>query len=237
MHRVGLATTLRAGTLAVGLAVATAACSVGPAPAPGDSPAATNAPDPADTAVPPAPSVVPAVTGKGDATIAFTPPVAGQPTVARFQSLASGPFAVDALDADGAVIANLVDVPDTYDGTVLVDADPARAGVAKLAIEAPGPWSVELQPATAAPLLGSGGVEGERDTVLRYDGPRRHATFTFDGDGQAAVMAYPVPGAGAPDTLVTQAGASQTATPLELPGPALLQVRAQGPWAIQLTEG
>lgn len=236
MHWVGLAVTLRAGILAAGLAAVATACSVGPAPAASGSPAATNAPDPLDTASPPAPSVVPAVTGKGDAAVAFTPPVAGQPTVARFQSLAPGPFAVDALDAGGALIAHLVDVPDTYDGTVLVDGDPSLAGVAKLAIEAPGPWSVELQPATAAPLLSSGGAEGERDVVLRYEGPRRDATFTFDGDGQAAVMAYPDPG-GAPDTLVTQAGASQTATPLELPGRALLQVRAQGPWAIRLAGG
>ena len=51
------------------------------------------------------------------------------------------------------------------------------------------------------------------------------------------MLAYPAPAGGPPDTLVSQAGASQTASPIELPGPALLQVQAQGPWAIRLADG
>ena len=73
--------------------------------------------------------------------------------------------------------------------------------------------------------------------MLRYDGGKLDATFSFDGDGSAVVLAYPAPAGGPPDTLVSQAGASQTASPIELPGPALLQIQAQGPWAIRLADG
>ena len=221
--------------LLVVVAVGTAGCTISRAPAVSDAGvAATDNTVSGDTAAPPAPSVSPATTGKGSATITFTAPAPGTPTVVRLQSTSSGNFTVDALDAGSSPVDDLVAVDGTYDGTVLVDADPSEARVAKLRIQAPGPWSVEVQPASTATELTGDGIEGERDTVLRYTGTKQDATFTFDGDGQAELVAYAGLTGGAPDTLVTQSGASQSAAPIELPGPVLLQVQAQGPWAIRL---
>jgi len=173
--------------------------------------------------------------GEGDETITITLPIPGSPAAATITNTVAGPFVVDALNADGDVTVNLVDRIGTYEGTVPVDANTAQEKTAGLQIQAPGPWKVVFNALRALPVLTSGARSGTSDDAFLYIGPAQTGGFTFQGQGTAVLIAYPTLDGGFPDTLASLDGASDTPANVQLPGAALIQVTAEGPWELQAT--
>jgi hypothetical protein len=172
--------------------------------------------------------------GEGDETIEIATPVPGRPAVATLTSTRSGAFIVDGLDADGNAIENLVDVLDTYEGSVPIDWNPSLAPITQLQIQAPGPWTISLSSLTDVPQFTTGKLEGDSDDVFAYVGGEADGEMTFAGEGSAVLIAFPSLDGGLPDTLANIQGPSDTAVPFQLPGQSLVQVQAQGPWSIQV---
>jgi hypothetical protein len=202
-----------------------------------DSAATTATLAPVVTALPGStlPSVTPSTyEGEGDQIIEIATPVPGRPAVAALTSTTSGAFIVDALDADGNAIQNLVDVLDSYEGSVPIDWNPSLAPIAQLQIQAPGPWTIVLSALTEVPQFTTGKLEGDSDDVFVYMGAEADGEMTFAGQGAAVLIGFPSLDGGLPDTLANIQGPSDTPTPFQFPGPSLVQVQAQGPWSIQV---
>jgi hypothetical protein len=173
--------------------------------------------------------------GEGDATIMVDLPIPGSPAAATITNTEAGPFVVDALNAGGDVTVNLVDRIGTYEGTVPIDANTAQEKTAGLQIQAPGPWKVVFNALRALPVLTEGARSGTSDDAFLYIGPAQTGGFTFQGQGTAVLIAYPSINGGFPDTLASLDGASDTPANVPLPGAALIQVTAEGPWELQAT--
>jgi hypothetical protein len=173
--------------------------------------------------------------GEGDATIMVELPIPGSPAAATITSTVAGPFVVDATNAAGDVTVNLVDRIGTYEGTVPIDANTAQEPTGGLQIQAPGPWKVVFNALRALPVLTTGARSGTSDDAFLYVGPAQTGGFTFQGQGTAVLIAYPTLDGGFPDTLASLDGASDTPANVQLPGAALIQVTAEGPWELQAT--
>ena len=173
--------------------------------------------------------------GEGDATITVELPIPGSPAAATITNTVAGPFVVDALNAGGDVTVNLVDRIGTYEGTVPIDANTAQEKTGGLQIHAPGPWKVVFNALRALPVLTTGARSGTSDDAFLYVGPAQTGGFTFQGQGTAVLIAYPTLDGGFPDTLASLDGASDTPANVQLPGAALIQVTAEGPWELQAT--
>jgi hypothetical protein len=172
--------------------------------------------------------------GDGDDTISITLPIPGAPAIATFTNTVAGPFVVDTVGTGGDVTTNLVDRIGTYKGTVPIDFNSAQEKTAGLQVQAPGPWTVELRAVRDVEIIESGSRQGDTDDVFGYAGPAQPGTFTFQGQGTAVVIAYPGLSGGFPDTLASLDGASPTPANIALPGNALIQVTAEGPWELRV---
>jgi hypothetical protein len=171
--------------------------------------------------------------GEGDATITVQLPVPGSPAAATITNTVAGPFVVDTLNPGGDVTGNLVDRIGTYEGTVPVDATPAQEKTAGLQIQAPGPWKVVFNALRALPVLTTGARSGTSDDAFLHVGPAQTGSFTFQGQGTAVLIAYPTLDGGFPETLASLDVASDTPADVQLPGAALIQVTAEGPWELR----
>jgi hypothetical protein len=171
--------------------------------------------------------------GEGDAKITVQLPIPGSPAAATITNTVAGPFTVDATNAAGQVTVNLVDRIGTYEGTVPIDANTAQEKTGGLEIHAPGPWKVVFNALRALPVLTEGARSGTSDDAFLYLGPAQTGGFTFEGQGTAVLIAYPSVSGGFPDTLASLDGASGTPAKVQLPGPALIQVTAEGPWELK----
>ena len=87
----------------------------------------------------------------------------------------------------------------------------------------------------ALPVLTTGARSGTSDDAFLYVGQAQTGSFTFQGQGTAVLIAYPTLDGGFPDTLASLDGASDTPADVQLPGAALIQVTAEGPWELRAT--
>ena len=175
------------------------------------------------------PSVPPkSYQGSGNQKLAIEAPVPNTPFVAKLTNAVAGPFIVDALDAGGQPISNLVDTVGTYTGSVPVDANPSMAKTAALDIQAPGAWTVELVALSSLPQFTTD-YSGTGDDVVVYTADRGNATFTRNGDGAVVVTIYPSLNGGLPDTLINDKGNVKTV--VLLPSSGVVQVQTDGPWS------
>ena len=168
--------------------------------------------------------------GAGATSLRFTIPVS-VPSVTALTSIGKGKFTVTSIAADGSVNDPLVDVTGSYAGTVLFDARTGEHSVA-FRIEASGPWTVAIWPATAAvgwPV--SAKLTGQGDDVFGVAPPpiRPVALEISNTDpGLFALIGYDANG---PDVIVDEAGPytgrAQLAT-----GTTLLAIRSNGAWSV-----
>ncbi|MCF2530680.1 TerD family protein [Yinghuangia soli] len=205
-----------------------------PEPAPEQAAVAEAEPAPADEPEP-APAPVPGIhtfEGTGDRILRITRPVPAGPVVAEISCGGSGNFAVWTLDSSLEHDKLLVNEIGNYQGRVLLD---ERGTVTeRLKIESDGPWTVAIQPPTAAPWL-LGPVGGDGPEVLRWTGPRTVVAMTHDGSSNFMVRVYaeaPAPGqdpylASLANTLGAYEGESILPA-----GPCLIEIEADGNWTV-----
>jgi hypothetical protein len=186
---------------------------------------------PATTLAPVAPTTY---EGEGDATIDIELPIPDAPAAATFTNTVAGPFVVDAIGTSGDVTTNLVDRIGTYEGTVPIDANTAQEKTTGLQIQAPGQWKVVINALRSLPVM-EGSRSGDSDDLFLYLGEAQEGGFTFEGQGTAVLIAYPTLDGGFPDTLASLDGADGTPANVDLPGNALIQVTAEGPWELTVS--
>jgi hypothetical protein len=104
------------------------------------------------------------------------------------------------------------------------------AKTAALDIQAPGPWTVELNALSAIPRFTTD-YSGTGDDVVVYTGDRGNATFVRKGTGPVVVTVYPSLNGGLPDTLVN--GKDDVQTAVLIPSSGVVQVQTEGPWSFQ----
>jgi hypothetical protein len=218
-----VATTAAAPPTTIPLPVTTAA----PAPkptAPPPSVTATTQPPAPTTSAPPQPVVV---EGDGTATVALQKPVPG-PAIATITASGTGPLKITGVDAQGQPVAVLVDVATLpYSGTVPIDFGPGQS-TASLQVTTSGHWRIEIAEAARARQF-DGQATGTGDDVLSYTGQAAQEPVRFDGPGHFVLAWYPA-GGGAAQVLADRTGAF-TGT-VQLPGPGLVVVKADGSWSI-----
>lgn len=165
--------------------------------------------------------------GVGDDVITITKHATGA-QAAIINHSGGGNFAVHTLD--GAMEENdlLVNEIGNYSGTVLFDHD-GRGESTSLKISAGGAWTVRLVPVSSlASHDGSAPMTGYGDSVFRYTGPAKAATFTHDGSSNIAVHNY---SGGDGDLLINEIGV-YSGTIVWAPG--LYTVSADGNWSATL---
>ncbi len=129
-----------------------------------------------------------------------------------------------ALDQDLNQIDLLVNEIGSYSGTVLIP-----DGAASLEIGADGAWRAEVKPIIAAEQW-DGTFTRQGDDVVFYTGDSGVADITHAGESNFAIFSYPLDGGR--ELLVNEIGAYTGS--VRFPGPALLQVSADGEWSITL---
>jgi hypothetical protein len=182
----------------------------------------TTEPAPTTTAAPEPPFVI---AGSGDAVQPFTIPGGDTIGIATISYDGSGNFAVWALDANLEQVDLLVNEIGSYQGTVLLPTE----GSAALEITASGNWVVEVKQ-LAASQAWDGTVAGRGDNVLVYLGDTGIAAVTHNGESNFSMFSYPLTGNGFADLLVNEIG--PYAGSVRFPGPALVEISADGDWAI-----
>jgi hypothetical protein len=122
--------------------------------------------------------------GKGDKVVKI--PAQDAPTIALVRGTGEGHFAITAYK-DAEYAALLVNTIGKYAGTTYVE-----AGVNRLKLEYSGPWTIEIDPISAArPWDGTDKLTGKGDSVVLLTGGASGATtITSDGKQHFAVTAY-----------------------------------------------
>lgn len=194
------------------------------------APAGTVAPAPAvqasaaptTTAAPIPPPVT--YTGSGDDVVSITKPAGVVIATIAGNKGRHDNFIVQGIDGDQDLLVN---VTDPYSGSTLLDAN--GGNTTQLKVTAHGPWTITLTDIRSAPDLNPGANTGTGDTVLKYLGAAGKATIA----GNAAKDNFIVQqytGSGQ-ELLVNETDPYQGTVPLAA-GPALVTVKATGPWSI-----
>lgn len=207
-------------------AVATTEVATTTAPTTTEAPPTTPAPTaPPTTAAPAPPFVIQAV---GDSVQEITIPDGGPTGIATITHDGTSNYAVWALGAGLEQLDLLVNEIGPYQGTVLLPLD----GAAALEITANGNWTVEVKQITAARSW-EGSVAGRGDDVLIYLGSTGVAEISHNGESNFAVFSYPIAGDGFADLLINEIG--PYAGSVRFPGPALVEISADGDWTFTLS--
>ncbi|HSA51255.1 MAG TPA: TerD family protein [Yinghuangia sp.] len=168
--------------------------------------------------------------GSGDRILRISRPVESGPVVVEITGDGTANFAVWTLNSSLEHDKLLVNEIGAYRGRVLVD----ERGTAteRLKIESDGPWTVVIQPPTAAPWL-TGPVSGDGPEVLRWTGPRTVVAMTHAGTSNFMVRAYAEsPGQAEDPYLASLANAigSYDGESIIPAGPCLIEIEADGEW-------
>ncbi len=91
-------------------------------------------------------------------------------------------FAVWSIDDQLTRLGLLVNEIGSYSGTVLVQASTFQGTASVLQVEADGPWTITLNPESAARTFDTS-VEGTGDDVVSYTGTPKPAAISHDGSG------------------------------------------------------
>ena len=142
-------------------------------------------------------------------------------------------FVVAALDQDGKMVDGNVIVAEPegpFSGTQLMKVPPSD--VRYLKVSSNGDWTVELLDQTAVDIVGDE-FEGVGSSVVAYEGPGGTAEVTHEGTGIFIVLAdddgtYDLV---VPNTLGPYSGTHEWPN-----GPVLIQITADGPWTVTVTE-
>jgi hypothetical protein len=157
-----------------------------------------------------------------------------EPMVATITHQGSSNFSIFNIDSSGADIDLLVNEIGSYAGTVLFDAMEGER-TAALKVEADGPWSITMRPVQYARSWDSGkSIKGNGSDVLVvnevFDGGLATANITHSGSSNFAVFAY----GDSQDLLVNEIGRYKGEV-LVPGGTVVLELEADGPWAIKRT--
>jgi hypothetical protein len=139
----------------------------------------------------------------------------------------SSNFAVWSLDDDLSQVDLLVNTIGSYSGTRPINFD--GGNVAGLEIEADGMWHIEVKPLDAARRFDAS-IDGGGDDVVVYTGDAGVAQLSHQGDGNFAIWYH---SSSDTDLLVNEIGAFAGSVPLRAP-PGVLDITANGPWAISV---
>jgi hypothetical protein len=165
--------------------------------------------------------------GTGDRVVRFPRGAAGMPLVyVKARPASDGYLAVYPLDTSGNKVGLVVTAFDAYEGVRVLSAPFTR--VSSLEVHAAGAWTIQLRPASAAPLL-RGSARGTGDTVLRYDGGGGVATIS--GGAPQKVFSVKAYVNDVPRLVVTSLGAYRGEKPFPV-GPFLVEVQSPGAWSI-----
>ena len=120
----------------------------------------------------------------------------------------------------------LVNEIGSYQGTVQEEEE----GASFLEITAGGSWRIEANTVDQAPTFDESAT-GLGDSVVLVTGDSGIADITHAGDSNFAVLTYPLAGRRR-DLLVNEIG--NYAGSVRFPGPALIEITANGDWTISL---
>jgi len=176
---------------------------------------------PTTTVAPPPPTII---NGVGDDTRQISIPGGGL-GVANITNDGQTNFEVLALDENENLIEDVVVTIGPYEGSVVLP-----EGTNFLEITAEGAWTVEVMAPAAAPAFDGEEAAGSGDMVLRYAGSGGTASITHDGEELFMVRTYLENGT--TETLVDEDGPVDLQ--VEMLGPALVQVTADGDWTISV---
>lgn len=153
---------------------------------------------------------------------------ATSPKIAFIGNHGDANFAVEALDSSNQSVDLLVNTIGNYQGVVPLNVRDNSSAVA-LKITSNGTWAIELRnPLTARPFSNS--IAGHGDDVVLYQGGSTIVHITHHGASNFAVTTVPLKG-GSINLLVNEIGDYDGKVPLDA-GPLLVQVTADGAWAI-----
>lgn len=170
--------------------------------------------------------------GSGDDRIAIHKPDRALPALATIHGgAASHPFTVVARDGDEAPIDTLVYATGPYTGTVPIDLGSATV-TQSLAVDAEGAWDVRIYPIQAAAGVWER-YEGAGDGVLWIERePRAITVIGNEAGGDFSVVAYNRRGQKI-ETVVETDEPYEATHSLE-PEALLLEIRADGPWSVDV---
>jgi hypothetical protein len=155
------------------------------------------------------------------------PGLASGPLLLAATYTGGGNFSVFALDASLHRSDILVNVVGKYHGTTLLDGQGTETRSVK--IQAHGPWTVKLEQVAMARRV-STHAKGRGDDVLLYTGTNGVATFGYRGTLNF-VVTY---GDASKGVLVDEIGRFLGQVPIKK-GPVLIDVKANGPWTLNVT--
>lgn len=151
--------------------------------------------------------------------------------VVVYSALEGSYAAFTVLDEAGEEINYLTYGSTPVSGTsILEQVGTSEPTARSIAVQAEGPWSIDVLPLDAAPLwAGEGPFEGRGNSVVRVQPGTEHtARVTHDGESNIAVWADPV-GEGYSDLLVNEIGAidEEVTIPADV---TYLDIEADGAW-------
>lgn len=209
-------------------------------PAPTDTPTQTNTPIPTRTPRPtntPRPSPTPTqppkpivLTGKGDQVVDVEKWDGA--ALARIKNTGGGNFVLWNYDADGNQIDLLVNTIGNYSGTIPIDFLDVEH-TARFQVKSNGSWEITLLPLTEMELfLVPGSYDGNGDNVLALFGstPDLLKADASKADGNFVVWGY----SNTKDLVINEIAPYEGTTILDS-GTLVLEVKAEGPWHLEIT--
>jgi hypothetical protein len=201
-----------------------AAVTSSPTAPPTNSPSGSPSPDTLVATTPPGTKpVVRTYKGNGSKVVKITKPGQGTGPVLVTATYRGGKsFSVFALDSSLHRSDILVNVVGKYQGTNLLDSQGTQTRALK--VQAHGPWTIKIKPASVARRVGAH-AKGTGDDVLLYTGSSGVATFDYRGTLNFVVTYGDAGNTG----LVDEVGHFRGQVPIKK-GPVLVVVSANGKW-------
>lgn len=202
-----------------------------PTPTPTPTPGPTNTPRPTDTPVPPTPTPEPIIlTGSGDSVVDVDK--GEDAALAHITYTAGSNFIVENYGPDGERIDLLVNTIGSYEGTRPLDFM-ANDTTKRFQIRSSGAWEIRVVPLTQARTLEvPGTAEGTGDDVLLLVGD---TPDLLEADATDATSNFIVVGYGDRRDLLVNEIAPYYGTVILSPKTLILEIRATGPWTVDVS--
>lgn len=140
-------------------------------------------------------------------------------------------FTVETVDINNRVTGALIITARSYNGTVLIDAEPGKTS-ARLKIKARGSWTIKMVELSSAPVLPvPGTLVFKGDGVFIVNNTLDTMSITYEGPGLLTVTAYQD---NHRDSLVIESDYYK-GTVLAPNGTKFIEIRADGPWTVVTT--